>query len=239
LINTPQAGVASLREINKLTTNIGWFMKLHFALGVLLASALLTGCVTGTRNVDLAPSKHANDKTASGQAYINFVEDKRVFESKPASPSTPSVDGDLAKTSKDKLATLIGRQRNGYGMAMGDVALPKSETVQTEMKALLKEGLESRGYTVTDNKNAPVKLDVDIEKFWAWFSPGMFAVSFEANLACKINYADAQGSKVFEVAGYGLNKGQVASDANWALAYQRAFDDFLKNLDKKLDDAKL
>lgn len=214
-------------------------MKLHFTLGVLLASALLTGCVTGTRNVDVAASKYTNDKTASGQVYIAIVEDKRTFEAKPASPSTPSVNGDLAKTSKEKLATLIGRQRNGYGMAMGDVALPKSETVQTEVKALLKEGLESRGYTVTDNQNAPVKLNVDIEKFWAWFSPGMFAVSFEADLACKINYTDTKGSQVFNVKGYGLNKGQVASDANWALAYQRALDDFLKNLDKTLDDAKL
>ena len=214
-------------------------MKLHFALGVVLASALLTGCVTGTRNVDIAPSKYTNDKTASGQVYIAVVEDKRAFEAKPASPSTPSVNGDLAKTSKDKLATLIGRQRNGYGMAMGDVALPKDQTVQTEMKALLKEGLESRGYTVTDNKNAPIKVNVDIEKFWAWFSPGMFAVSFEADLACSIAFTDTKGNQTFKVVGYGLNKGQVASDANWALAYQRALDDFLKNLDKTLDDAKL
>lgn len=214
-------------------------MKLHFALGILLISAFLTGCVTGTRHVDVTSSKYINDKTASEEVYIAFIEDKRIFEAKPSSPSTPSVNGDLAKTSKEKLATLIGRQRNGYGMAMGDVALPNSETVQTEMKALLKEGLESRGYIVTDNKNAPVIVDVDIKKFWAWFSPGMFAVSFEASLACQINFADAKGSKVLDVAGYGLNKGQVASDANWALAYQRAFDDFLKNLDKTLDDEKL
>ena len=214
-------------------------MKLHFALGALLASALLTGCVTGTRNVDISASKYTNDKTASGQVYIAIIDDKRVFEAKPATPSTPSVTGDLAKTPKATLATLIGRQRNGYGKAMGDVALPKSETVQTEMKATLKEGLESRGYTVSDNPNAPIKLNVDIEKFWAWFSPGMFAVSFEAELACKINYADAKGNQTFNVKGYGLNKGQVASDANWALAYQRALDDLLKNLDKTLDDAKL
>lgn len=214
-------------------------MKLHFTLGVLLASALLTGCVTGTRNVDIAPSKYANDKTASGQVYISVVEDKRTFEAKPASPSTPSVNGDLAKTSKEQLSTLIGRQRNGYGMALGDVALPKSETVQTEVKSLLKEGLESRGYSVTDNQNAPIKVKVDIEKFWAWFSPGAFSVSFEAEVACNINYASNTGNKVFAVKGYGINKGQVASDANWALAYQRALDDFLKNLDKTLDDAKL
>lgn len=211
-------------------------MKLKFMLGLLLASTLLTGCVTGTRNVDIAASKYVNDKTASDQVYIEFINDKRVFEQKPSSPSTPSVKGQLEKISVDKRAALIGRQRNGYGQAMGDVALPQGQTVITEMQSLLKEGLESRGYMLTDNKDAAVKLSVDIDKFWAWFSPGVFSVSFEADIACKMDFVKSDSKKAFSVVGYGINKGQVASDANWALAYQRAMDDFLKNLDKKLDD---
>jgi len=37
------------------------------------------------------------------------------------------------------------------------------------------------------------------------------------------------------VRGYGINKWQVASDANLALAYERAINEFLINLDKALD----
>lgn len=201
----------------------------------LLAALFLTGCVTGTRNIAINTPDYTNEKTKSGSIYIGSIEDKRKFEQKPASPSTPSVNGDLSATSSETLSTLIGRQRNGYGKAMGDVALPKGVRVQDRVREILTKGLESRGYKVVDDKNAPNKLDVDIEKFWAWFSPGMWAVSFDSNLQCKIEFTQASGTTVLDVVGHGVNKGQVASDANWELAYQRAFLDFLENLDKQLD----
>jgi len=212
-------------------------MKLNLIL--VAAVMLLSGCVTGTRSIDLGPPAYQGDKKSSGSVYIGSITDSRAFEAKPASPSTPSVDGDLSKTPKEKLNSLIGRQRNGYGKAMGDVALPAGVTVQNEMRDLLTAGLQARGYTVTQDKNAPVTMSVDIEKFWAWFSPGVWAVSFESNLQCKINVSNKGKTKELNVVGYGLNKGQVASDANWSLTYQRAFEDFLKNFDKALDDAGL
>lgn len=212
-------------------------MKLKLAFVVV--AALLSGCVTGTRTIDLAPPAPTSTGDASGTIYIGDITDKRVFEAKPADPSTPSVKGDLAKTSKEKLKTLIGRQRNGYGKAMGDVALPDGASVETEMRDMLKSGLEARGYTVTDDKNAPITMNVDVDKFWAWFTPGMWSVSFEALVATTINVNNKGSSKELMVSGYGLNKGQVASDANWQLTYQRAFEEFMKNLDKSLDDAGL
>ncbi len=214
-------------------------MKTRYTIGLLAGVMLLTGCVTGSRDIDLAAPEYQSNKQMEGLVYIGNIEDSRKFEAKPSNPSTPSVKGNLASASKDKLSTLIGRQRNGFGKAMGDVTLPAGMTVQDEMRELLTQGLESRGYTVTDDENAPIKLNVDIDKFWAWFSPGMWAVSFEANLACGLDLVSNDGTKKLDVVGYGLNKGQIASDANWQLAYERAFSDFLKNLDKALDKANL
>lgn len=214
-------------------------MKTRITFCLLACAMLLTGCVTGTRDIELASPEYQSTKRMEGLVYIGNIEDQRHFEAKPRNPSTPSVKGNLHSTSKDKLATLIGRQRNGFGKAMGDVTLPAGMTVQEEMRELLTKGLESRGYTVTDDETAPVKLEVDIDKFWAWFSPGMWAVSFEANLACGLNVTTENGERELKVVGYGMNKGQIASDANWQLAYHRAFSDFLENLDNALDKAKL
>lgn len=211
----------------------------NIQLSLILAVLVLSGCVTGTRNIELNAPEFSNQKSASGPIYIDIIEDQRTFESKPRSPSTPSVKGSLETTSKEKLSTLIGRQRNGYGAAMGDVALPEGATVQDKMRQLLTQGLESRGYTVINDSSAEKKMSVEIEKFWAWFSPGVWAVSFESTLQCKINIEGDQNSQTFDIAGYGINKGQVASNANWTLAYQRAFLDFLENLDKALDNAGL
>ena len=210
-------------------------MKLQLRYCALGAVLLLSGCVTGTRNIDLNPPEYENVKSSEGLVYIGTIDDKRRFEAKPRDPSTPSVKGDLASSSQEKLSTLIGRQRNSYGAAMGDLALPKGGTVQEEIRDLLIRGLESRGYTIVDDENAPIKLAVQIDKFWAWFSPGMWSISFEADIQCKVIFSEASGSRVFDITGYGINKGQVASNENWELTYQRAFSDFLKNLDKILD----
>ena len=210
-------------------------MKKINLLIIILSITVLSGCVTGTRTLDLTSPNYEPGKTASGQVYIGVIEDKRIFEQSPRSPSTPSVKGNLASTPKEKLATLIGRQRNGYGAAMGDVALVEGSTVQSELRELLTEGLEMRGYTVVDDPSSPNRITVDIEQFWAWFSPGFVSVSFESSLQCFLNFENGSQETAISISGYGLNKGQVASDANWLLAYERAFADFLKNLDKALD----
>lgn len=208
-----------------------------FNLAALLATFLLAGCVTGTRSLDnLEIPEYSAGESANGNVYIATIVDKREFEQKPASPSTPSVKGTLSKLTPEELSTLIGRQRNGYGKAMGDVALPEGVTVHDAVRDILTTGLESRGYQVVDDPNAANQMSIDINKFWAWFSPGFWAVSFESNLDCAIEFSKSGSPITFDVAGYGINKGQVASNANWELAFKRAFEDFLKNLDQVMDE---
>lgn len=215
-------------------------MKLLSLLSVVSLSLCLSACVTGTRTLDRleVPSYDAG-KSASGEVYIRSIKDKRGFEQKPKSPSTPSVKGKLADKTPEQLAQMIGRQRNGYGKAMGDVALPEGQTVMTKMREILTEGLSSRGYTLTNNPEAAIVVDVDIEKFWAWFSPGFVSVSFETSMVCAIDIVAVDQTHDLVVDGYGINKGQMASNANWELVMRRATEDFLQKLDKQLDEKQL
>ncbi|WP_018995704.1 YajG family lipoprotein [Hirschia maritima] len=211
---------------------------MKFNILIAAFALLLGGCVTGTRNVDLVMDSFSNEKTASGEVYIVDISDNRSFEQKPREPSTPSTKGNLEAMSKDQLSNLIGRQRNGYGKAMGMVALPESGTVQSEMRKLIVEGLESRGYTVSENPSASIQLKIDISEFWAWYTPGMFAVKFEAKIGSELNFSGSIDQSV-AISARSMNKAQIASDANWRLAYKRAFGIFLDDLDKKLDEAGL
>ena len=201
-------------------------------LGVLALSA----CVTGTRKIELSVPESVSTNDKSGEVYIDTISDNRVFEAKPSDPSTPSVNGDLNSLSKDQLAQLIGRQRNGYGKAMGDVSLPDGQSVVDETRDLLAKGLQSRGYTVSNNSNAPIKIDAAIDKFWGWFSPGFWSVSFETRISTNLEVKTKDGVKTVLVEGYGRNNGQVASDANWQLAFSRGFTDFLSKLDQALSE---
>lgn len=205
------------------------FIALHF----------LTGCVVGTRMIELPAPDAAMNAGASGEIYIASIVDNRTFEQAPSSPSTPSVDGDLASTSAEQLSQLIGRQRNGYGKAMGDVALPEGQSVVTKMRELLTKALEARGYNVSNNSSAAKVLDVTIQEFWAWFSPGFWSVSFESRLAVNLEVTNNSDKTNISAKGYGRNNGQVASDANWQLAYERGIRAFYEDLDSKLAEAGL
>ena len=210
-------------------------LKASSIISLIALSFLLGGCATGTRHLNLTVDDFPNDKTTSGKIAIATITDSRQFEDKPKSPSTPSVDGTLSETSKEKLATLIGRQRNGYGMALGDIALPEGQTVQDEVRSLLRTGLESRGYTVVEDGAAPVTVNVDIERFWAWFSPGFASVGFESQIQTNLQFRDEGLVKQVLVSAYGINRGQYASNANWELAFKRAMNNYLEELDKALD----
>lgn len=198
--------------------------------------ALLSGCVVGRRTVDLTVPNPAMTSLNKGEVYIAGIEDHRIFQNKPPLPSIPSIDGDVGQMSTSEQSLMIGRQRNGYGMAMGDIALPEGESVEVKMRKLIESGLSSKGYTISGQPDSGYDFDAEIIAFWAWFTPGMFAVSFEAEVVCDIKIHGQGADKEMRVKGYGKNTGQIASDANWQLAYTRAFNDFLLNFRSKLDE---
>jgi hypothetical protein len=202
---------------------------------LLIAIIASTGCVTGRRQIALEiPTSQQAVAASKGTVAITSVVDKREFQNKPPQPSTPSVDGDVTKLSKSQLGTMIGRQRNGYGKAMGDIALTGDSSVEKEMRQLVAEAFKRRGYTVTDAK-ADGSAEIVINKFWAWFTPGFWSVDFEADLRSDLKIVMDGKTNQFTISGHGKNSGQVASDANWQLAYKRAFEDFVKNLDAVLE----
>jgi hypothetical protein len=202
-------------------------------VGVLV---LESACVMGRRTIDL-PVAAATDSPAQarGHIYISAVTDDRDFQNKPDDPSTPSIDGDVTTLSAADKDRMIGRQRNGFGHAMGDIALPAGDSVTQRVRALLVQGLAHDGYVVSDGPGAPNTATVSIGEFWAWSTPGFAAITFEAKITCILTIDSGNAGKhVLTVKGYGLNHGQVAKNGNWQEAYAPAFDDFEANLSAEL-----
>ncbi len=208
-------------------------------LCALLACLFMSGCVTGRRAVMLPVTQLPATATDKGAIHVGPIQDQRVFQNKPSDPSISSINGDVSQASKAQLATMIGRQRNTWGQAIGDIALPTGESVSDRMRALLEEGFKRRGYTIAAGADAASTATATITKFWAWGTPGMWSVAFEANVACELTVVRGGVTKTIAVSGHGSNKGQVASNANWQVAYGRAFDEFLANLDAELAKAGL
>ncbi|WP_051257647.1 YajG family lipoprotein [Rhodanobacter sp. OR444] len=125
----------------------------------------------------------------------------------------------------------IARKRGGFGKAFGDILLTPGENVETVTRKMLTNAFASRGYNVVDAASAPAgtpHVTVDIRQFRAWFTPGFWSASIEAKLDTRLKIDSPHGHRQITVTGYGHNAIQVAREANWQLAYQRAFEDYLK-----------
>lgn len=205
---------------------------------------LATGCATSRGTMTLQVPEPVAAPTADKVAVIESVEDRRVFEVNPREPSTPSLKkGDAYALDATQRKQAIARKRNGYGKALGDILLEGEQTVETLTTDLVAAGLQQRGYRVVDASDAGVdalRLRVVIDKFWAWFTPGFWTVSMEAQVHTTIETREAGGEQhTLTVNGYGINRGGSGKEDNWRIAYERVFADYATRLQAGLDGAGL
>ena len=156
------------------------------AMGAML---LGSGCATSRGILDVqitVPKNPASGRTVS----IVRVTDRRQFQEATREPSIPSLKGNEIR---DKAITsrAIARKRDEYGKAMGDILLPEGRTVEDLVWGALTRSFREAGFRVIDgseaapDKSTPVEADID--QFWAWTTPGLWAVSlqFEARIKIK------------------------------------------------------
>jgi len=205
-------------------------MKLPVVAFIGAVVLLQTGCVTGRRSLSLPVPSHDIPAATQGKVYIAAVTDAREFQNKPSDPSIPSINGDVTKLSALEKDHMIGRQRNTFGKAMGDIALPADDSVTKRVRLLVEQGLMRKGYEISADPGVSTSVTVSVQEFWAWATPGFVALTFEAKLSCSIAVTDGGGGvHTAIVKGYGLNHGQFAKDVNWREAYDPAFEDFITN----------
>lgn len=164
---------------------------------------------------------------------IDAVEDAREFQIAPRDPSIPSLkQGQQYEMNAVQRETAIGRKRNTWGKAMGDWVLEDGQTVNSITRDLVATTLRNLGYQVEDTPGDPsaTHVRVAIKQFWAWFTPGMWTATIEAKVQTQLQFSGADGNKSIVVNGYGRNQVQTGREANWQLAYDRAFMDYEKNL---------
>jgi uncharacterized lipoprotein YajG len=208
------------------------YRTLGLAAAVIFAG-LAAGCATSRSTIDVQQPKSAV-QAAKGFAAIVEVNDKRRFEPAPKEPSTPSLQSLEELKNPAITSRAIARKRNGYGMALGDVLLPEGRTVQAVVRDAVAKALTEQGFEVVDEKSPnfaraiPVKVDID--QFWAWFTPGFVQVSLEFRGLLMLRAEPLTGKPEDAVKGYALVKGAGATDSTWREVIVAGVDDLVKNL---------
>jgi hypothetical protein len=195
-----------------------------------LACLALGGCATSRSEIKLNSPPIASAPASGavkGAVFIRSVTDKRVFEVAPSEPSTPSLgfEGAAQATAETK-ARAIGRKRNSYGKALGDVLLEDGQTVTGVVRDNIAAAFAQAGYRVETDPMAasvPMVLDVEIKKFWAWFQPGFWAITLTSEIEADVKLAGA--AKVNTLTVRAEDKRQAATDSAWMEIVDQALAD--------------
>ena len=211
-----------------------------FLLGVY---AVLAGCATTRGYTRLSIPEPAATVTQSLPKVIQIdsVRDARKFEVDPRDPSIPSLKpGEKYQLDAQQRGIAIGRKRDTWGKAMGDWVLEDGQTVETVTRELVATTLRSLGYQIgkpSSNQQTLEHVHIVIDQFWAWFTPGFWTATIEARIKTELQFSGPDGNRSLVVNGYGRNQVQTGREANWQLAYDRAFKDYEKNFREAMGSA--
>ena len=202
-------------------------MQRYGAIALLLGSAILGGCATSRSEVKLAAPEAGVSVPVTKQraVVIQSVRDERIFMEKPGDPSTPSLGGEgaTAATAATK-ARAIGRKRNTYGQALGDVLLQEGQTVTGVVRDNLAAAFRQAGYRVApDSASAgpqPLLVDVRIRKFWSWLQPGFWAITVHSQIETDLQVSGSGTTTTVMVSA--RDPQQFVSDSVWIASVEKA-----------------
>lgn len=198
---------------------------------IILMCMFVVGCATNRSALTLKSSTvtSANAVAKTGQtAVIRLVKDNRVFEQAPKDPSIPSLGFEGATNATAELkAKAVGRKRNGFGKAMGDITLQNGKTVEGVIKERLTLALEQAGYDVKqagDVAQPNLVVDVNVKQFWAWFQPGFWAIALHTRIETDLS-VDGAAAPVTVKSDVEESR-QAATDGAWVSVLSKGLDDY-------------
>ena len=222
------------------------FQNRYLTIPALVLAVALGGCATSRSELRLSTpgaSPATISATKSGKAlpaYIRSVKDERSFEQAPREASTPSLgfEGAAQATAAAK-ARAIGRKRNGFGKALGDVFLQDGQTVDSVVRDNLAVALTESGYEVLANpptEPGALVIDVQVKKFWAWVQPGFWAITVHTEIATDLSLSST--STPTSVLVHVEDGRQFVTDSAWLETVEKALLSYRREVVQKIPGSK-
>jgi hypothetical protein len=188
--------------------------------------------------VKLEPPAASAPPATAASAKIIEIRDLRHFEAAPRDPSIPSLDPLLSDDSAIS-ARAVGRLRNNWGAARGNVLLPEGRTVFDLVRGIATAALESEGYRVVDQASPEyaqaAPLAVDIDQFWQWRSNPSGGVQMEFKAIITMRSAPLIGTDGATATGYGRAFDTfMLTNSDRLAAFAHGIDDLAQNMSAKI-----
>ncbi|WP_136248330.1 flagellar biosynthesis protein [Halomonas borealis] len=190
-----------------------------------LAFLTITGCATSRSVVPIDVPVARDGGVQTESIFIESVVDNRTFEEAPRIPSTPSLGFDGANAASDEMkARAIGRKRNGYGKALGDVFLPENQTVEELIRKYATAAFNDAGWRVVDNAGADQTVAIQIDELWAWFKPGFWAITLNSNVSTTLKFV--RNGVQIPVSVHVEDTRQMATEGAWKEIVEMALEEY-------------
>jgi hypothetical protein len=210
------------------------------ARAALLAIAitwLMSGCATTRSTIDVSVIT-TQQVPAKGFAKVLEVKDVRRFEATPRDPSIPSLQDSEEINDRAITSRAVARKRGGYGMAFAEILLPEGRTVEQIVREGATKALAEKGYAVVAEGSPEfakaLPVNIEIQQFWSWFTPGVFLVSVEFVGIVVLKGEVLAESNQETVRGYSIINAMAATDSQWQEVMQNGVQDLVEKMKTKL-----
>jgi hypothetical protein len=198
------------------------------AIALLAASAILGGCATSRSEIKVASPQATSPApavTKERAVVIRTIKDERTWAAAPTDPGIPSLGFEGAAAASEAVkARAVGRKRNTYGQALGDVLLQEGQTVPGLVRENLAAAFRQAGYRVAPDAASagasPLIVDVSIRKFWTWLQPGFWALTFHGEIETDLTVT--AGGRPTTIRVKTQDPQQVGTEAVWIQTVEKA-----------------
>ena len=215
-------------------------MKLR-AILILISSSLimLGGCATSRSVIDVPPpNAQAAEQKTDKEVFVASVTDRRSFKIAPDSPSIPSLDPDESQDDKIK-ARAVGRKRNTWGKALGDILLKEDQTVEMLMTNAIRQAFAEQGYRLVERKEDATQdtllVKANVDKFWSWMNPGFAALTLSTEISTRLALESPNGKANKNVYIKSSGEYQTGMEENWIEVINMALRAYIDELKGKLE----
>lgn len=209
----------------------------QFGLCVFLLLAL-SACAVGRSTLDIQSPQAVNPTDSRALAKVTEVRDLRHFTTESPDPSRHTLGSADDIRNPAVTGRAVGRKRNGFGAALGDLALPAGMSVPGIVKAAATAALQQRGYRVVEEGSPDAarafSLAVDVEQFWAWVNLGFWegTMTHASKVVLKSNDL-VQASPTVVDARYAMGV-QVGTESNWSLVINNGVSDLVQQIEARI-----
>jgi hypothetical protein len=209
----------------------------QFGLCVFLLLAL-SACAVGRSALDIKSPQAANPTDSRTLAKVTEVRDVRHFTTESPDPSRHTLGSAEDIRNAAVTGRAIGRKRNGFGAALGDLTLPEGMTVSSLVKAAATAALQQRGYRVVEEGSPEAArafpVAIDIEQFWAWVNLGFWEGTMTHASKVVLTSNDlVQSSPAIVNAKYAMGV-QVGTESNWSHVTNEGVRDLVQQIQARI-----